>query len=62
MYTQDKFKVDITDANLKELEVQFSYSVEYFESKTSWQNRFKKYTHSKFYPQKIKVCDVYFLF
>jgi len=55
VFTQSSFKVDISDESVDELEVEFSYSVEFIKTEIEWRHRFAKYVDSKFYPHKSEV-------
>lgn len=47
-------RVDITDTS-RATEVQFSYSVEWFEDELEWKNRMSKYAESRFLPSTFEI-------
>ena len=47
-------RVDVTDTS-KGIEVQFSYSVEWFEDDLDWNSRMSRYAESRFLPSSFEI-------
>ena len=47
-------RVDVTDTS-KGIEVQFSYSVEWFEEDLDWNSRMSRYAESRFLPSSFEI-------
>ena len=48
-------KVDITNVNVDNLKVQFTYSVDFFPDSVEWKHRMRRYSHSMFAPRSSEI-------